>query len=396
MSLVTIPSYDECVRNLNGFIQTLMKNPSKILFLYFTMKQIPYVKTKFGKWEFTTQKETYYVLPGDDEHFAYVYRDTHLKALIDMVNPNEVSPFNVSFDASAPIDHKYAVSIAGPSSLSSVPPTNEVHVGNHLDFSIRHYSRQQNKVRVISSHLTKYIIDANGSAFRDAQVQADFTLEQVPSSFVDSIEDFNKTKHEIRGLITPISLDIIFDQDEEWLLPMFNLTRVCLGMPQKGGGNKKYYNLKNKKFLVKRGPKGGEYIVVGEKRRYLKRQSGGDIDIETIVMGEHFSKLLYDMFVFPMRNVKRNIIGVKVIFDYGHELTEYKDTYHLVLMYEFESGQKVDIFIIDGDTLLNAIEEMHDINSNVKPNLEKVAVMAERCKSMLERVQTKSKSIATN
>lgn len=383
MSTVKIPPYEECVKNLNGFIQTLMKNPSEILFLDFMMNsKKPYVKTMFGKWEFAAEKETYYVLPEDDEHFfanehfAYVYRDTHLKALIDVVDPNKISPLNDSFDASAL--HK-----------------NEVYIGNHLDFSIRHYTRQQNKVRVIYSHVTKYIIDANGRAFRDTQVQANFTLEQVHGNFVDSVEDFERTNHEVgRGLKTGLSIDMIFDQDKEWLLPLFNLTRVCLGLSQKGGAKRKYHEHNNKKCLVRKGPKEGEYIIVDKKRKYLKKQSGGGTNMESMIMSEMFSDLLYDMFVFPMID-KKCIEGMQVIFDYGQELTEYKDNLHLVLMYQYESRQKDDIFVIDGDTFLNAIEEKNNMTISVRPNLDKVAEMSERCKSMLRVIPNKSMSIET-
>jgi hypothetical protein len=358
------------------------------------MKKTPYVKTKFGKWEFTSKKETCFVLPGDDENFAYVYRETQLKALIDIIDPSKVSPFNASFDALAPIDHKYQVSVISPHSSNFSSQENEVYVGNHLDFSIRRYSRQQNKVQVISSHLTKYIINANGSATRDTQVQTDFTLEQVPNNFVDSVEDFKKTNHEVRGLKTGLSVDMIFDQDKEWLLPLFNLTRVCLGLSQKGGALRKYHNYRNKKHLVRQGKNGGEYIIVDQKRKYLRKHYGGNIlDIENIVMSEKFHELLYEIFLFPMQEVKRNIVGMQVIFDYGQELTQYKDSLHLVLMYEFDDGQKVDIFVIDGDTFLHAIEETNDITIDVRPNLERVAKMAQRCKNILASSEQESKSI---
>lgn len=188
---ISIPSYDQCVNNLSAFVQSLMKNPTKILFLYFTVKKTPYVKTKFGKWEFKTDNSVYYILPGDDENFAYVYRDSQLKALIDIIDPNAPSPFNASFDAPAPHDPKYEVSLVGHSVISKDPT--EVNIGNHLDYSIRQYTRNKTKVRVVSSHLTKYTIHPDGSATRDAQVQSDFTLEQTDTDFLDSLARFGQT-----------------------------------------------------------------------------------------------------------------------------------------------------------------------------------------------------------
>jgi len=378
----TLPPYEECVTNLRTFTNNLiLKNPSKILFLYFTVKKTPYVRTKFGKWE--TKNTVYYVLPGDDQNFTYVYRDSNLKALIDIINPNSPSPFNSTFNSKAPYDHKYEVSVKGPA--SSGPSKNEVFVGNHLDFSIRRYKRNHNPVRVISSHLTKYEIHPNGSATRDAQVQADFTLEQITANNLDNIKNFSKIYHEVRGLSSSLTIDEIFDQDREWILPFYNLTRITLGLSQsqQGGRHVKYHTYKNRKYKVQVGKKGGEYIVVNNKRKYLKkRQVGGTLELESMVMSKAFSDILYELYLQPMQEVKKNIVGLKVLFDYGKELTEYKNDLHIVLVYEFDDVEKVDIFVIDGNILLNAIEER---NSGIKekPNLEKLTQIAEKCKDII-------------
>lgn len=388
-----IPKYSQCVTNLNSFMNSLMKNPVKILFLYFTVKKKPYVRTKFGKWELPN-KDVMYVLPGDDENFAYVYRDTELKAMIDIVDPNSPDPFDASYNARAPVDHRYEVAI--PQNRKT---HREVAIGNHLDFSIRRFTRDKHPVLVISTHLTKYVIESDGSVDRQVASQTDFTLEGLTGDELKSMEKFSKIHHEIRGKTTGLSIKSLFENDDSvWIPPFYHLTKITLGLPQ-SGGSQRYKLYGRHRYLIHTDTRQGEYIMVKRQRKYLNDQHGGAPDLDEIVMSERFSDLLYDVFTHPMQR-HSNLLGMKVYFDYGQELTEDKDGMHLVLLYEYGTMdiiEHVNIFVIDGRILLNAIEEKNR-HHGTKHNYLKLVKMAETCKRVCLAKQSldKHESVPTS
>lgn len=412
MSTLTIPAYNDCVSNLNNFTYGLLKNPVKILYLYFNKDaKKPRVKTKFGEWKFPSTGETFYVIPGESDEYAYVYSTSGLKALIDVSSPNKPSPMNASFDSTAPYTHAYEVNVLGPvpSSTTSSQP-NEVFIGNHLDFSINSYTRNNQRITVVSAHVTKYDIDPQGTATRDATVYSDFTFENIINTpnILQTKTDFENIHHEVRGMSTGLTIGQIFNpQDTMWLLPFYNLTRKTIGLAQLGGSiNKQYHMYNKKKYLIRQGPKGGKYIVVNSEKKYVPQLTFGggtysevptsmpseERDIEPILNGEDFSDIIYDMFVKPIGEIETNLEGVRVVFDYGKVLTEHNDSSHFEIIYEFEKGRILDVFVVPTDIVLQSIEENKTPSILNKPNNDKLRMLGTNCKNRIMRRRPRAHS----
>ena len=381
--------------NLHRFVEDKCKHHAvEIGFLYFQTNPIrPYAKANFGKWQ--RGSKTFYVLPGilpsrkiGFNNYVYVYREQNLRALIDVVDPNAPSPFNASFLSQLAYLQDLPVTVLGLANVTN-PQPNEINIGNHIDFAIKSYTRNNVNVQCAETHLTNYLIDVSGSATRDANDMCNFTLNSSNLNKLNTIKEFESVTHEVgKGISTTIDIKQIYDDD--WILAVFNLTRISVGMPQIGGA-KRYAIHKNRKYLIRYGQRGGSYINVNNKKKYLKAQvqSGGMYDdsnddvITPFDPSNQLSDLIANMLIAPLSSCTR-FKGAQIIYDYGKVLTKYKDHPPLIMICEYDHSHVYDIFSLDSKMLTDIIHEVDDIvKQEARKKLQQMA------KAISERVMSR-------
>ena len=365
------PTYSECESRLKTFVETCLKTPSRIYFLYFGASKdpTPFIKGFFGTWK--TNQNTYYVIAGRKCNYIYVYQDHGLERLIRLGSGGP-SGFNAQALKTADVENAFKASVLPSTSMPSSPDDIWAKIGNHIDFAVTSRTREH-PLLVFENHMTSYEIAADGSCQREAP-SCNFSYVEVAKynpAFCDTIDDFKRIKQE--SWVKPqlyLSEDITMKKvyDDKWITAVFNLTRIALGKFQdfSGGAMKKYHVYNKRRYIVKTGPRGGEYILINSRKVYLKVQKpfldGGmmDLSMQDVIDNDKFHTFIHSTFIVPMSDHESN---ARVFID-----TRTKNN-HVVFFFEYGPEFNTKIFTIDQKILLDAYHE-NEMTTGAKVQLE--------------------------
>ncbi len=365
--------YTTYVNNLHNFVDGIITNPTtktNIHFLYFMQNNMtPKIKCTFGKWVLGSGSDINYVLPAIHDNFVYVYKPDSLKLLVDPY-PNAPSPFNTSFLAHAPINTDFNVIIKG---IANTPDPNEVYLGHHIDFGI---IETRARKQIVKCHLTVYNLLANNTFDREA-IPCNFTIQDVESlipNYVNNITDFKTITCEYPpGSGSGQGHNMNTFCDPKWHNIIFNLTRIIKNLPQLGGNKLQKYSYNKKLYTVHYGKRGGAYILLNKRRKYLtNKQSGGTLEEERtkLLNSEEFSHLIYSTFYTPVNNNKK-LESMQFIYDFKNEVSEKGNT-NMVIIYEFPNNN-CQMYYVNAEYIFHICESKS--YDNLQQLSEKIVTM---------------------
>jgi len=338
-------TYQTCHANLTTFVNSLPK--TNVKFLFYLAKDLgsPKMRTCLSYWDI--DKKPFYLTFGQDNNFVYVYKESSIKLLVQIINKPAPAPSNVSSFTSKPSHINNIVNVKIVDSSSG-----DVTLGNHVDFNI---TAQRNGDVLIKSHATLYR-DIDLATATRIEDQCNFILRNQD---FDDLTRFGNIACESRySEPTGATIQTIYtDPDDKNI--MFRLCRIIKGIVSYGGSfSKKYTKYNGKRYLQRLGKKGGIYIEPTNTRRvYIKKQKtmrgGAVIDYRGVTFfSDTFITFLSTRILIPVGELRQDLLSVQVLYDEYNELDE-NGNVHIIVIYDFEADKR-NLFYINAITLLTA------------------------------------------
>jgi len=365
-------SYELCKEKLKKLVTRLPSTEIKFLFYSASDLSKPKLRTQFHRWDI--DKNTFYIIHGNEDAFVYVYKESDLKVLVKTIDiqpgsfktgPAPLRNAFKSFTDVEIIDHKQG----------------DVNIGNHIDFGIH---RQRNGNVLIKSHSTSYSDIENARVTRNED-HCNFVIRN--QNFYDANE-FNRIACESKlGEPTGATVESIYtEQHEKYVL--FHLCDAIIF--DKSGGANLYHRYKGRSYKVRHGKKGGMFIILSNKHNvYIQKQKmiGGAFSPTykgISFMTDTFIQFISDKFLSRIGNLRSDLLSVKVIFDETNVIYA-NGNKNIVIIYNFEHDIS-NIFYLDTIILLTACYSNEQILLNPQVQLQ---ANEKACYEAMERMTTR-------
>lgn len=314
-----IPNLIDARKRLDQFIKNLPS--SEILILYFTTNKtnngielVPSKRENFKKYI------SYYIYPGTSG-WCYIYKDIHLKELIDIDDSGNILGFSKQQNYSE---------LIGGNPLNRT--TTEAIIGNHFTLGLD--PTERNTKILLRTHKTEYYqVDTSEFLFRKHSEECNIVLK--------NLIDINTTMCENKMKDQSILTRYNNEPDVSILSELINEIIIKGNL----GGCKEYSNYKGKRYLIKIGNKGGKYIELQQNttRLYIsKKQKGGN----NITFSPEFQAFLSTYIFNPVKQNRQDLQRIKLI--YGNKK-------YITVIYSFSDPiESVQIFYIDAHKAYDA------------------------------------------
>lgn len=355
-------TYNSCISNLNKLISGLESTDVKFLFFLASNLDEPKVRTSLKRWFINDQE--FFIMYGLDKAHVYVYRKSELTVLVEFADQTKAPKPGSFLSPSASLKNAF-------NSFQDVtildPYSGDVNVGNHVDFGI---IRQRKKP---GENTEKILIKSHYTSYTNLDL-VPVTRNEDRCNFVVKDQNFNdydefcKTGCESTYGAKLGEIHNVYLNPEDRLV-VFHLCKTAFYGLVTGGSATKYMTYRGRKYRVRKGKRGGEYIQLsGNLKKYIKntkRQAGGaPLTYGGIsFMTDTFVQYLSENIIQPVGHLRPyDLISVKVFFDEKNELSP-NGNRNIVVIYDFDYSSS-NIFYIDTIMLLTACYADTTIKNN--------------------------------
>ena len=154
---------------------------------------------------------------------------------------------------------------------------------------------------------------------------------------------------------------------DDWRHVVHSLTRIACGEQVAGGKKKNVYKYKNRQYVVKKGPRGGEYIVRNGRKIYLKNKDERD-DRVSFASNDDFENTCFDAFLMALpERTRKRIDSVFMYHDVKRQLTSTYTRDLATLIYALD-GEAYKILQVNMECIFEAMRhaDEHDHMSHVR------------------------------
>ncbi len=327
-------------RNLSTFVHSLP--PSSVRFLHF-------VKHRNGAWQpslnsvvkewanhGTKYPGPFYISPGFTPNICYVQRESEVKYDVSLNSQNHVIAFN---------ETKFI-----PQSEIEGGGNMQANWGDHYTVGVERDF--DTKVLFYKIHKTRYVYDDAIQQYRNVPTYCDVVFTKDVKTFHEKLKCYSMGAPMDRTLSWfKVGLN------DHYAFPMLQALLQKIVAPVSIGGA--YIKHQGKRYKIREGPQGGQYILVNQKKKYLKPNpmKGGYTMYTTQGFVNSFAQFLVEHLVTKMSDKIERLsevmyhddegsdrVMVRYVQDFGefnHEIlrsTAYAipksyilDTYHIYL-----------------------------------------------------------------
>lgn len=315
-------TYQTYTRNLKNYVEGLQDTNVKFMFFYADDLSKPKLKDTFKYMPLQNS----YITPGVQSNGWYIYRESVLKYIVTSVALLKSNPVPI-----------YDMSIVGTSKK-----TNDVNHGDHITFVV--IKTKGNDV-IVKMHKTEYRDNGNFDFIRYTE-DCNFTFD---ASNINNTNAIHCESSSGAKLSSTIGSKITKMEDQAIVAKM---CRVMTG-DFSGGGKKQQkrkIHYKNKKCVVHKGKRNGQYVICDGKRKYIQKGGGGYKGIT--IFSDAFITFLSETLFKKMYSLKPDLETITVLFDEMDELGSRAND-HIVMFYDFEFGMR-NIFYLESNMALAA------------------------------------------
>lgn len=330
--MLDTPSYQQSFDHLKDFISNLPS--SKIKFVYFLAHKLdtPLVKSEFRK--LTLKNNTYYLIHGSQPQFIYAYKTSDLQLILAYDHgPNAASLQPSTFNI---IEHSRSTLL----SHSNDRKYDNAYAGNHVDFATL---RQRDNDTLFKVHYTWY-----DNWFEPVASRSTYACNYKMSGAInnlDSIEAFKATQCLGQDNLPIPSTCAIFKDESDIVLA---LTRIACGLKVKTSNET--IQRGGKKYVCRYGCRGGRYIMVNGKKKYLTQRGGAT----SIFDDDNFLAFIKEkILVHVAAALGDRLNAITIIYDEANVLSS---TLHdmMLFRYDMDDLHSAAFYYIDANVLKTA------------------------------------------
>lgn len=345
-------AFEKYLERLNKFYVSL--EHTSIMILYFSSRlDRPKVKDNFKHWVINGH-EFFLTRRTKNDQYIYLYPKDDLK-ILTCITRRYPLPYNTASDG-APL-YEYDAKIINP---KPDPVKGNTHIGNHITIGI--YKDSTTQKVLWDSHKTLYRELESKTALRRRTNECEFFIADA------NLKSFGDTVC-LDSYLSPsiMKVKLAFTQQNEFAAVQ-NMFEIIT--KSSGGASPNTHIHNNKVYKIHIGKQGGRYIVVNKAKKYIKHkqhQKAGATLLEykqITCMTDKFINFLQSSIINKVFDLEPDIDDVRVIYDAYSELNE-NGSEHIVVIYEYDQGNYIDLFFIDSKMALAACYADQMIKSGV-------------------------------
>jgi hypothetical protein len=305
--------------NLINFRRNLTE--TSIKFIFFTgltdKLLVPQIKTVFNSWNLNGNQ--YYISRGVSDNNIYVYRESDIKYLVNIINTKETDYGII-----------HNVEIIGIGEDNENNEDENANLGDHIDFGI---TRRKDGNIIVKTHKTIYV-DIGNFVFERDELKCNFVYDKMK---LDSFTNFsmNTKCQNIDYSYTRETIDSTYQNQNQDPNIIYTLCKVLEGTYINGGTSidkKNYIMYGGKRYLIRKGKRNGKFIKTAKRRIYLQR--GGNDYKGITFMSDSFIQFLSDTVFKPLYTIRNDLVEIRVIYDELNE-TGRDANKHIIILYDF-------------------------------------------------------------